>query len=300
MKNKLHILIALLAMTFVGCTPDEPRTGEMEWGVQAAWRNGLDDNSAARTTRALPVTNILADGTADIVIATEDYPATIQVDCKKGEDLIKSFTLTKGAGLCGEHPEYWSYTPDFLFRKNLIKREDYKFYASATIDDGKDELVCVADKDSIHGRHMFLTLHHTKALLRFAFKVDARYDKVRYIKITNVNLNDVDIALVDAVLTTTGQLIAYAYIDPTVVTTSYTDTIRCTYNIYDKDDFTDAHLTRKDVVAQNTFKLGSLKDASDNPVSTIQAGYYYDLKVTLNPEYLYVMSEHDNKHLTID
>lgn len=317
MKNNLYILLALLALILCACQPDEPRNGEMEWGVSMAWQDGL---AGQAPRRALPITDILADGTSDIVIDTEDYPTNIDITCMKGSDTIKSFTLTKGLSLCGEHPDYWSYTPSFLFRKNLIKREDYKFYASAVIDDDKDSLVCVANKDSIHGRHMFLTLHHTKALLRFAFKVDTRYDKVRYIKITNVNLNGVDITLKDNVLNKSNmQFIAYTYVDPTVITVSHENTILCTYDIYDKDadvallskptaeltttERTElaSHLTREGVIARNQFTLNKVFSGSPAvKVDAIEAGYYYDLKVTLNPDYLYVMSEHDNKHLTID
>lgn len=320
MKNYLHILIALLTLILSACQPDEPRNGELDWAVQVAWQNGL---SGSRTTRALPATSILADGTSDINIDFADYPATISVVCKKeregasGEyDDIQNLTLNKGTAPCTEHPGYWSYTPSFLFRDQLIKREDYKFFATATIDGG-DDLVGEADKDDIKDTHLKLTLHHTKALLRFAFKVSENYSKVRYIRVTNINLNGTNCELVDKVLTTSGQFIAYCYIDPAVVTVSKENTIRCTYNIYDKDavfpipTMTEVekeaaetelrkHLTREGVVAQNKFTLGSLKDASSSPVTTIRAGYYYDLRVTLNPDYLYVLSEHDNKHLTIE
>lgn len=322
MKNYLHILIALLTLILSACQPDEPRNGELDWAVQVAWQNGL---SGSRTTRALPATSILADGTSDINIGYEDYPNEINVMCKKGETVVLPLTLTKGTAPCTDHSDYWSYTPSFLFRDQLIKREDYKFYATAVIDeDGDpatttdgDRLEGYADKSNIEDTHLKLTLHHTKALLRFAFKVSENYSKVRYIRVTGIRLNDAPCTLVDKVLTTDNQFIAYCYIDPAVVTVSKENTIRCTYNIYDKDavfpipTMTEVekaaaetelrkHLTREDVTAQNTFTLGSLKDASSSPVTTIRAGYYYDLHVTLNPDYLYVLSEHDNKHLTIE
>lgn len=59
-----------------------------------------------------------------------------------------------------------------------------------------------------------------------------------------------------------------------------------------------AHLTRSGIAVRNTFTLNQLA-LSDSPVE-IQAGKYYDLRVTLNPDYLYVLSEHDNKHITIE
>lgn len=89
-------------------------------------------------------------------------------------------------------------------------------------------------------------------------------------------------------------------------------TFTCTYDIYDKDaSFTpgsspdDAalnaatpHLTRYNVTATNTVTLNRL--SATPPISQLRAGYYYDLYITINPEYLYVLSEHDNKHITIN
>lgn len=299
MKDIKYYILALMTVTLlVACHDDDDYEGqEIDFCVRAAWQDGL---SCGQMTRALSTTDILAGGTSDIKISTDDYPSTISVSCKKEGAEVLSLTLTKGSSLCGEHPEYWDYTPSFLFRDQLIKREDYKFYASATIDGG-DVLKGESDKDDIDDTHLKLTLHHTKALLRFAFKVDPRYDKVRYIKVTGIELNGSACTLVDKVLTQSNQLIGYVYIDPSTVTTTYENTLACTYSIYDKDEATDEHLTRKGVVAQNKFTLGSLKKADGvTPVSTIKAGYYYDLKVTLNPDYLYVLSEHDNKHITIN
>lgn len=307
------MLIALVAVA--ACSDDEvqePR--EVDFCVRALWQDGL---SGGRTTRALSATNLLADGTSDISISTADYPARIDVVCKKGDDEVKTLTLTKGAALCGEHTEYWNYTPSFLFRDQLIRREDYKFYASAVIDEDGDPLTTndgdrlegVADKSNIDGTHMLLTLHHTKALLRFAFKVSEKYDMIRYIRVTGIKLNGANCYVKDVVLNKNNMtLIGYAYVDPTVVTIGHENTIRCTYNIYDKDPSTssgqvatDDHLTREGVVAQNKFTLNNVFSGSPaEKVKEIKPGYYYDLRVTLNPDYLYVLSDHDEKHLTIE
>lgn len=298
MKIRYYILAIITALLAGACTDDivqEP--ADVDFCIRAAWQNGLDGS----TTRALTSTEILADGTGDIVINTDDYPGTINVICSDGQNFI----LTKGSDLCTDHSEYWQYTPSIIYKDKKIELDDLTFTFSATIDDG-DVLTGTAgkgdisEKTSSNQRHMKITLHHTKALLRFAFKVSEQYDKVRYIRVTGIQLNGTDCVLVDKVLTQACQLIAYAYIDPTVVTTTYENTLQCTYNIYDKDAATDEHLTRKGVVARNTYKLGSLKDAKGNAVAEIRAGYYYDLRVTLNPDYLYVLSEHDNKHITIE
>lgn len=277
------------------CSDDIEQEGhDVHFCVRAVWQDGLSGN---KTTRALSATDILSDGTEDIAINYEDYPATIDVHCSDGTDFI----LTK-SNECTTHNDYWSYTPNAIYKDNKIKRDNLTFTATATIDDDGDILTGDADFDSLKDLHMQFTLHHTQALLRFAFKVNEKYDKIRYIKVTGIKLNDTDCTIIEKVLNKDNMtFIAYAYIDPTIITKTTENTIHCTYNIYDKDDATDTHLTRKGVVAQNKFTLGSLKKADGvTPVSSIEAGYYYDLKVTLNPDYLYVLSEHDNKHITIE
>ena len=299
---KYYILILMAGLLAGACSDDlEQEPQDVDFCVRAAWQDGLGGSKATRALAA--TTDILTEGMDDIEIGTNDYPSTINVRCSDGTD----FTLTKGSALCSDHCEYWQYTASTIYKDKKIERDNLTFTFNATIDDG-DELEGEADKDAISDktssgqRHMLVTLHHTKALLRFAFKVSEKYDKVRYIRVTNINLNGSACYVKDAVLNKTNMtLIGYVYIDPAEVTTTTENTIRCTYNIYDKDyNDNDDHLTRKGVVAQNKFKLGTLKDASSNAVTEIKAGYYYDLKVTLNPDYLYVLSEHDNKHITIN
>ena len=265
---------------------------DVDFCVRAAWQNGL---SGGKATRTLSATDIFATGTGDIEIPTADYPATINVHCSDGTD----FSLSKGSAPCSDHNGYWNYTPSIIYKDNTIEHDNLTFTFTATIDDG-DVLVGESNKSHIADDHLQFTLHHTKALLRFAFKVSEKYSKVRYIRVTDILLNDSPCPLADKVLTTDHQFIAYAYVDPTIVTTSSLNTIECTYDIYDRDAAGASHLTRKDVVARNTFTLNSLKDAGGSPVATITPGYYYDLRVTLNPDYLYVLSEHDNKHITIE
>lgn len=132
----------------------------------------------------------------------------------------------------------------------------------------------------------------------------------------------IDTSLPDAdkpgfLLTQSAQLYAYGYMKPQYnydgdkvlasALTSWTGavspktpmTLECTYDIYEndivgKDLNTDlsAHCTRRNVTATNTFTFG--KAAST--ITMIQAGHYYDLEITINPDYLYVLAEHDDKH----
>lgn len=319
-KRLSYILYTLLVLLmFVSCAdePDVQSDDDVDFCVRAVWHNGLTDGS---TTRALTATDILADGTGDIAINYADYPSLIEVTCSDGN----YFTLSKGTSVCSSHPGYWSYTPSYLYKQKYVIRHKLTFHATAQIDDPTyspltDELEGDFNYRDIHAGHMLFTLHHTRALLRFTFQVHPRYDKVRYILITGIKFNGIDCPVAAKVLKVSPfSPVAYCYLDPGQADlTEKTNTIECTYNIYDKDAvfptpaMTEVekvaaetellnHLTRKDVVAQNQFTLELLKKADGvTPVSKIEAGYYYDLKVTLNPDYLYVLSDHDNNHMTI-
>lgn len=291
MKKKLHyILFLFVALAFAACNEDiEEPEREVEFCVKAVWENGLGN----RNTRSLS-DSILANADADIVINHNDYPEIINVYCSDGSD----FFLTKSTDSCVIDNKFLQYIPSKYYNSKNI--DGLTFTATAVFDDGYAMTSTATEANLDDLNHLCFTFHHTKALLRFAFKVDPRYDKIRFIRVTNINLNGSDCALVDKVLSSKRhQLIAYAYVDPAVVTTSSVNKIECTYNIYDKDSATDADLTRKGVVAKNTFTLSSL-DSNGSIVSSILSGYYYDLNVTLNPDYLYVLAEHDNKHITIN
>lgn len=301
MQRLRYYILSLIAVIMLCACADDADIIEqnIQFCVYCEWSNGRADE-----TRALSATNILADGGGDISIATEDYPATISVSCSDD----RSFTLAKATSSCGSHAGFYVYTTSEMLKESDIA-DNLTFTATATLADG-DELTGEATKAAnLVGNHLQLTLHHTKALLRFAFKVAKKYDQLRFVKITQIKLNNTICPLVEKVLNKgNATLIAYAYVDPAVVTISKSNTLACTYDIYDKDAIFDgsmnaealkSHLTREGVVATNTFTLGSLKKG-DESVTEIQSGYYYDLNITLNPDYLYVLSEHDNKHITIE
>lgn len=295
---KISLFAIILAMT--SCSDDQdlsPR--EMAFCVQTAWQCG---RSITNGTRTLTATDILISGTEDIIINSEDYPHTVYVHCSDNTDFI----LEKTATPCSEHNDktYWMYTSSNIYTNRMIERGNLTFSAKAEIDDLVTGNVDILEGEcsiaDVRDNHILLNLHHTKALLRFAFKVDANYDRLRYIRITGITLNGTNCHIVDKVLSPSSQLIAYAYVDPNVVTTAHNNIIQCTYNIYDKDGTISEHLTREGVNATNNFRLSNLKDKDDNPIAKITAGHYYDINITLNPDYMYVLSAHDNKHLTIE
>lgn len=305
MKLKyLHIIYILIgALSLFACSEDhlaEEQT--VECCVRMDWSNGR--GSGTRTLSSL-LENVPGDPPRDLAILSKDYPEVINVKCNG-----KQFILSKPEELtpCPDHDGFYNgYISDYDIKDNEAKKG---VTATATIDGGKDVLYSVAEDVELDGLHLLFTMHHSKALIRFGFRVHKDYDKIRYIKVTEIEFNDTPCSLEEKVLNKDGYLyVAYLYADPSF-NTSAQNTIKCTYNIYDKDAIFDgeykmddetlaSHLTREGVTATNTFKFSSLKDAGGSSISQLQSGYYYDLNVTINPDYLYVLSEHDNKHITI-
>ena len=279
---RFYILILMAAFVVVSCSDDlEQETQNVDYCVRAVWQNGLDGS----TTRALATTDILANGTNDIIIDSKDYPGIIQVTCSDGN----SFVLTKGQTLCSTHGDYWQYTPSVFYKDKDIQRDNLTFTATATIDTETgtgDLLTGTADKDGIKGNHLLLSLHHTQALLRFAFKVVDKYDAIRLIKVKDLQLNGTSCALVDNVLSKERQLIGYTYVNPEAATYTFSST----FDIYDKHGTTPEHLVKANVKAENTFSLGK----PGSSIATLSAGKYYDLNVTLRPDSLGILSDHDN------
>ena len=168
-------------------------------------------------------------------------------------------------------------------------------------------------------------------------KIVLRKVRIKKVGTTDVNYEftinasqTIDNSLAEAsrpgfLLTTAPQLYAYGYMKPefedddlanvlgieaetwrntNAVANDTPITIECTYDIYENDIVAAAldndlstHCTRRNVTATNTT---TLKMAFNNSSVDIKAGHYYDLKITINPDYLYVLAEHDNKHITIN
>lgn len=164
--------------------------------------------------------------------------------------------------------------------------------------------------DTEYRDHILFELKHRTAMLRLHFAVDQKYDKIRSIVLRSVKINSVLLTITETkelpssseeqgmLLKTSSQLFAIAFVNPKTIKATETLTFDCTYDIYDKDEIGADHCTRKAVTATNRVKLSSLPSST---ITELSAGYYYDLNITIDPDYLYVLSEHDNKqHLKIE
>lgn len=293
MRKSIYILLASIIILTACSDETEVQTAkEMHICVRTVWQNGSETTRhATSSTRALATSNLFVNGTNDIVIDAQDAPGTINIECSDGN----SFVLTKGPAQCSTHNSYWQYTPSVLYKDKDIQKGNLIFTATAVIDSetgNGDHLTGTADKDCIQGHHLLLSLHHTQALLRFAFKVVDKYDAIRLIKIKDIQLNGAPCTLVDNVLSTERQVIGYTYVNPVAASYSF----RSTFDIYDRHGTTPDHLVKADVIAENSFSLGK----PESHITALHAGYYYDLNITLNPDSLGTLSDHDNGHLTIE
>ena len=329
LKYAAYILLAA-SFEIAGCTDDQEEwvddDAPLSIAVTSSWQNGRENGE----TRSLPYfikedplttptpewicidlpTSLggsfyakkVSGQSSDVVGYTpfhEFYRAGVKLDkCPITRNMAGTTDITAYYTLnYGVAPDPASFTPFQLSNIPEIGPTDYlssevvRYTAETTPRD-----------------HLLFTLKHRTALLRLKFAVDPNYLKVRdivlrKIKINNHNVDFIDYTTLDGSngnqLSATASFIAFAYINPSATTTFGFNTLwtfECTYDIYDKDGISAAHLTRKDVTAKNQVNMNNLL----SPAEKLEAGKYYDLNITINPDYLYVLSEHDNKHLTIN
>lgn len=208
------------------------------------------------------------------------------------------------------NPKLWKNVPAFGFCDYLYSR--------------KAPLEIIKNGEKKYG-HALIDLKHYTSMLRLFYGYSTKYAKVRNIVLRQVKINSLDgtkkvntldlaerarFTTIDGapgfLLSTASKAFGYLYVnpDPDKILVSTRLSLECTYDIYDDEAFDSdgnpiaddisAHCTRKAVtVLSSAF---TLKSAS---ISKLESGKYYDLNVTINPDYLYVLSEHDEGHLTV-
>lgn len=189
----------------------------------------------------------------------------------------------------------------------------------------------VDDKEVINPNYLYLLFDHLCAALCISMRVDATYNSLRTIKLKELHLQtktdegitkrrmDVTITLEkngsgsnpirSITFTPTGDELCYGTVfedaDGLTLTTSYsmfmghflpqgvTDLIlTSTYDVYDKNvtpGHHDGNLIRKDCTATNTIAL----DEVFTSIGAVRRGWKYNLNLTIQPTYLYVLSDPD-------
>lgn len=186
--------------------------------------------------------------------------------------------------------------------------------------------------------YIYLLFDHLYASLRFSFTVDATYNDLRTIKLKKLQLQSAsmkqkvnatitlvanseeaspissvsfsdgsdlamgpgdgilfDDATNPVVLTTTASNFLGCFAPALSSSTSPVFTLTSTYDVYDKPaDSGEKHLIREDCTATNTITLSGLT----TPL-TMTRGKMLTIKLTVNPTYLYMLSEPDLDNPTI-
>lgn len=275
-----HISISILCILLAGC--ESPRLqDQVAYGIAIM----------GQQTRSI-ADDILSAAGGPISIAITDYPERIDVRCSDGN----TFVLERTGAICDTHTEkaYLQYKATGLTSPYVIERIGEKTFSAKAVVDGGDTLVC--SEARLEEGHLLFDLQHTRALVRIGMQTVARYDKIRSIYVDSVACDGKAIDyLANSVLSTTMQYIGYCYVAPIAISEmSGTHRLTCRYTVYDQDANETEHATRRDVMKTNAYAWNKLT-AGGQPVTEIEAGHYYDLCITINPDSLFVLSDHDNK-----
>jgi len=182
-----------------------------------------------------------------------------------------------------------------------------------------DYLLWQSDSVEPTDRHILITLSHQTSLVRFALSVAEKYAAIRTFRLKSLKVykcngvdadgkltfgtEDADIidqATISADgidLTTDPEIFLSFHVKPdsedfTTAPNLKTLKVVATYDVYDKGpkgDGQGAQLTRSNCTAQNTLTLPLTGS------NALQIGKYYDIQVTLAPDFLYVLSDNDNE-----
>jgi hypothetical protein len=174
------------------------------------------------------------------------------------------------------------------------------------------------------GDHVYLLMNHLYAALQFSIKVNTDYNQLRTIKLTKLELQSTisATATVTATLTPNGDGTSPLSISQSLISgnsswlTVYDGEeqvldditpldlacfaapgsdnksfkMRTTYNVYDRK----GNLIRKESTAENTLTL-----KFDSEKTALVAGEKYTFNLTVNPTYLYVLSDPDLDNPTV-
>ena len=246
----------------------------------------------------------------DITIAESEYPDTVIVSYTDGATPL---TLTKSGtddtdGYYAYHTASQSLTKADATGKTFTAHTCVPF-SEARLGELMSSIPAFSTYDYLKGEtiydgtasHILFTLAHQQAMVRFCFQ---EVDALRSFRLTKLMIGDVTVFEGNQLISsTTMTALASVYVSPSLSDANKTQTITCTYDVYDlgADGYQDGsalagatvddQLTRKGVTVRNKVTL-SFTAATEHPFPT--AGYYYDLQITLDPDFLYVLSDNDD------
>lgn len=315
-----------MVLILASCSDDkfEAIDNTVEYGVAIVdpWLNGrIVTRAGEDEPAAIP----------DITVLDRYYPAMVKVHAtpKSGSDLTATdYTISQRPGSSNDTEGYLQYhimDPDKAIELGDI--DNYTYTAIAQFPEPADEasrwngnandIPTIGDTDylktknddavRVEGNHVLFTLSHQTALVRFVIKVDEVYAGLRDFRVTSLAISrpgdaqdapsfsftPSDDVEDDDLVTVGGTPFISMYVRPEYVNEILT--VKAVYDVYDKD----GQLTRKACTAANALNLTEiLRVADDNGVFTAitpQIGHYYDIVAVLKPDFLYVLSDNDNK-----
>ena len=287
--------------------------GEVQFGVLAAeWQDALSSTRAHTRTGN------------DLTVAESDYPDKVFVYTDVTNYSSTPFVIVRGSAIDDDTPNYYAYhtaqlSADDATEVQIMSKSasGWNFTAWSAMPTATDwsalaqlpafATTCYLKSDAtqLSGRHVLFTLRHQQAAVRLCLK---EVDELRYFRLTQLTVtpsSPAGSAPITVVDDADGWLIPNASsFDAAAFPLLYVSgsearqevTFTATYNVYDAGPDgielnADDQLTRSDVTVSNKATL-SFGTATEHPFPTI--GYYYDLKITLNPDFLYVLSDNDD------
>ena len=217
------------------------------------------------------------------------------------------------------------YRPNADYTVTGLKMGDFTYAARTTGESGTG------------GNYVYLLFDHIYAAMRFSIKVNGTYNALRTIKLKDLSLqaytgddgttttkkkmkatitltkttdgsSPISSIFFEDVGTEVGKGSFFEDAAGLELTTDYSDFIghfmpkdvtkvelTSTYDVYDKQ----GNLIRQNCTAMNTLDLKKLF-FYDSEIKTARRGYRYTVKMTVNPTYLYVLSEPDLNNPTVE
>lgn len=224
------------------------------------------------------------------------------------------------------------YRPNADYSVTGLKMGDFTYAAQTTV-----QPLPSPEESGIRRNYVYLLFDHIYAAMRFSIKVNGTYNALRTIKLKDLSLqaytgddgttttkkkmkatitltkttdgsSPISSIVFEDVGTEVGKGSFFEDAAGLELTTDYSDFIghfmpkdvtkvelTSTYDVYDKQ----GNLIRQNCTAMNTLDLKKLF-FYDSEIKTARRGYRYTVKMTINPTYLYVLSEPDLNNPTVE
>ena len=258
-------------------------------------------------------------------LKTVGYDACVIIGAKEGfsADYDGSYT---------DNNSNSSYDPDTDTRTDRLRAGNFKFKLdTGYTGEGKDKVY--------NSNYLYFLFDHLCSALIINMRVNGEYNALRHIKLKNIHVqtatddgptkktanvvvtleaNDTGATPIQSITyTPTGDATSgnniFTSAEGHLLTTDFEDAsflthfipkdvttliVTCTYDVYDTnitDEHRDGNLIRKDCTATNTIPMKLI-----DRFETAERGKKYTLNMTINPTYLYMMSDPDLNNPTME